>query len=232
MKKYIYSLLVILLVSTQTWAQSLRQTIYLNEHEYKIFNYTTEDEKVSITTYQIQDQSNNIIEHIARKYDKVLDKEIRLGIYRTNENEIHFLEFNQSSTPGTMDYYIYAPDEQGNLVLVKNENDLKDYPKSLPPKFKNNTAPHPEYPGGSAALQEWIDQNIKTILLPHLDKDVIIRLEINQEGQAQISNIYKLNLDLETEEVIQNKIKEMPLWETEVQGHSVTGIVNIPISID
>lgn len=124
-------------------AQDLRETIVLNGKNFKILDKTTSDSKTETTRYEVVNEKGDKIEHIARVFDKASKTEKHLGIYRKNNSEIHFIEFNQTKSPATMDYFVYSPNNAGKLQLIKKEVDLTEYPKTLPSKFVDNKPIHP-----------------------------------------------------------------------------------------
>lgn len=130
-----------------------------------------------------------------------------------------------------MDHYVYFPDAKGKLVLVKKEVGLKEYPTDLPPKFKNNKPIHPEFIGGDAELNKWVEKNIVPIMKKELaTKDFVLTVEIDESGTATLQNLSLLSLKSETEKALVQKIKEMPKWNTNIQGYKVTGVAYVPVS--
>lgn len=213
-------------------AQDLREEIILRGNTFKVFDVSTNDAKTETTKYQVLDNQGNKIEHIARVFDKNKDNETFLGVYRKNDNAIHFIEFNQTKNPNTLNHFVYSPDNKGKLILVKKEFDLKDFPKDLPPKFKNNQPIHPEFPGGDDKLNEWTQKNIAPILKKmNSSQEYILTISIDDNGAATLQNLHLLQLDKETEKKLVSKIVEMPKWNTLVQGYKVTGLVFVPISL-
>lgn len=232
MKKYLSTILVSAFFVANVNAQDLREEVTLNGATFKISDVTSNDEKLEQTKYQVVGSQNEMIEHIARIFDKKLAKETYLGIYRKNDSELHFIEFNQTKTPATLNHYVYSPNNKGKLMLVKKEFDLADFPKDLPPKFKNNQPIHPEFPGGTSALNKWSEKNLVPILRKTLDsKDVVLTLEIDSDGTASLQNLSLLALPSETEKALISKITEMPKWTTLIQGYKLTGVVFIPLSL-
>ena len=232
MKLYLPILLASSLFVVNLKAQNLREEVTLKGTNYKIFDATSNDKDVEKTIYQVVGNQNEKIEHTARIFDKKLDKETYLGVYRKNDSELHVIEFNQTKTPATLNHYVYAPNNKGKLMLVKKEFDLTDFPKDLPPKFKNNQPIHPEFPGGDKELNKWAEKNIVPILKKNLaSKDVVLTLEIDNEGTATLQNLSLLALPKETEKALYSKIKEMPKWTTLIQGYKLTGVVFVPLSL-
>ncbi|WDF46298.1 hypothetical protein PQ459_15475 [Chryseobacterium sp. KACC 21268] len=232
MKKILSTILVSAFFVANVNAQDLREEVTLNGATFKISDVTSNDEKSEQTRYQVVGNQNEKIEHIARIFDKKLAKETYLGIYRKNDSELHFIEFNQTKTPATLNHYVYAPNNKGKLMLVKKEFDLADFPKDLPPKFKNNQPIHPEFPGGTVELNKWSEKNLVPILRKTLaSKDVVLTLEIDSDGTATLQNLSLLALPKETEKALLSKIAEMPKWTTLIQGYKLTGVVFIPLSL-
>ena len=220
----------LILISCQVSAQGFRESVTLKGNEFKIYDITTNDDKTETTKYSVVDKNDNKTEHIARVFDKSVQAETFLGIYRTNDSEIHFIEFNQTKSPSTLNHYVYSPDKNGKLQLTKKELDLADYPKDLPPKFKSEKPIHPKFPGGSIALNKWVGINLKPILQKKIKlNEIDLTLEIDAEGNALPVNLNLLNLDEKTEQELVSKIKGMPKWETDIQGYKVTGFAVIPI---
>lgn len=232
MKKFLSTILVSAFFVANVNAQDLREEVTLNGATFKISDVTSNDEKLEQTRYQVVGTQNEKIEHIARIFDKKLAKETYLGIYRKNDSELHFIEFNQTKTPATLNHYVYSPNNKGKLILVKKEFDLADFPKGLPPKFKNNQPIHPEFPGGTAELNKWSEKNLVPVLRKTLaSKDVVLTLEIDSDGTATLQNLSLLALPKETEKALLSKIAEMPKWITLIQGYKLTGVVFIPLSL-
>lgn len=230
MKNYLL-LIILLFFSLTTKAQNLREEIKLKNSDFKIYDIDLKEKDSDITKYQVTDSKGNKLEHIARIFDKKQNKETFLGIYRKNDSEIHFIEFNQTKETPTLDHYVYFPDAKGKLVLVKKEVGLKEYPTDLPPKFKNNKPIHPEFVGGDAELNKWVEKNIVPILKKELvTKDFVLTLEIDESGTATLQNLSLLSLKNETEKALVQKIKEMPKWNTNIQGYKVTGVAYVPVS--
>ena len=203
----------------------------MKNSDFKIYDVDSKENDSDITKYQIIDSKGNKLEHIARVFDKKKDKETFLGIYRKNDSEIHFIEFDQTKEIPTLNHYVYSRDTKGKLVLVKKEAGLKDYPADLPPKFKNNKPIHPEFVGGDAELNKWVEKNIAPILKKELaTKDFVLTLEIDENGNATLQNLSLLSLDSQTEKALISKIKEMPKWNTTIQGYKVTGLAFVPVS--
>jgi hypothetical protein len=224
-------LLIIIFFSLNIKAQDLREEIKLKSSDFKVYDINSNEKDSDVTKYQIIDSKGNKLEHIARIFDKKLNKETFLGIYRKNDSEIHFIEFNQTKETPTLDHYVYIPDVNGKLVLAKKEIGLKDYPADLPPKFKNNKPIHPEFVGGDAELNKWVEKNIAPILKKELaTKDLVLILEIDENGTATLQNLSLLSLKNETEKALIAKIGEMPKWNTTVQGYKVTGVAYVPVS--
>ena len=230
MRNYL-QLFILIFFSLNINAQNLREEIKLKNADFKIYDVDSKEKDSEITRYQIIDSKGNKLEHFARVFDKKKDKETFLGIYRKNDSEIHFIEFNQTIDTPTLDHYVYTPDTKGKLVLVKKEIGLKDYPADLPPKFKNNKPIHPEFVGGDAELNKWVAKNIAPILKKELStKDFVLTLEIDENGTATLQNMSLLSVNSETEKALIAKIKEMPKWNTTVQGYKVTGFAFVPVS--
>jgi len=230
MKNYLF-LIILTFFSLNTKAQNLREEIRLKNSDFKIYDIDSGEKDSDVTKYQIIDSKGNKLEHIARIFDKKQDKETFLGIYRKNDSEIHFIEFNQTKNPATLDHYVYSPDAKGKLLLVKKEVDLKDYPADLPPKFKNNKPIHPEFVGGDAELNKWVEKNIVPILKKELtSRDLVLTFEIDENGTATLQNLSLLSLNNDTEKALIAKVKEMPKWNTTIQGYKVTGVVYVPVS--
>ncbi|MFC7347872.1 hypothetical protein ACFQO9_14185 [Chryseobacterium zhengzhouense] len=224
-------LLIIIFFGLNIKAQDLREEIKLKSSDFKVYDINSNEKDSDVTKYQIIDSKGNKLEHIARIFDKKLNKETFLGIYRKNDSEIHFIEFNQTQETPTLDHYVYIPNVNGKLVLAKKEVGLKDYPADLPPKFKNNKPIHPEFVGGDAELNKWIEKNITPILKKELaTKDLVLILEIDENGTATLQNPSLLSLKNETEKALIAKIGEMSKWNTTVQGYKVTGVAYVPVS--
>lgn len=231
MKNNLSLLFILIFFSLNINAQNLREEIRLKNADFKIYDTDSKEKDSEVTKYQIIDSKGNKLEHIARVFNKNKDKETFLGIYRKNDSEIHFIEFNQTKETPTLDHYVYTPDAKGKLVLVKKEVGLKDYPADLPPKFKNNKPIHPEFVGGDAELKKWVEKNIAPILKKELaTKDFVLTLEIDENGTATLQNLSLLSLNRETEKALIAKIKEMPKWNTIIQGYKVTGLAFVPVS--
>ncbi|MFC4162763.1 hypothetical protein ACFOWU_03800 [Epilithonimonas zeae] len=229
MKSYLF--LIIIFLSLNIKAQNLREEIKLKNSDFKVYDIDSNEKDSDVTKYQIIDSKGKKLEHIARIFDKKLNKETFLGIYRKNDSEIHFIEFNQTKEVPTLNHYVYIPDANGKLVLAKKEVGLKDYPADLPPKFKNNKPIHPEFVGGDAELNKWVEKNITPILKKELTtKDFVLTLEIDENGTATLQNLSLLSLKNETEKALIAKISEMPKWNTTVQGYKVTGVAYVPVS--
>lgn len=232
MKYYLSLILFLTSFVANVKAQDLREEVSLNGLNFKIYDVTSSDGNSEQTKYQITGNQNEKIEHIARIFDKKLEKETYLGIYRKNDSELHFVEFNQTKTPATLNHYVYSPNNKGKLMLIRKEFDLADFPKDLPPKFKNNQPIHPEFPGGTTELNKWSEKHLVPILKKLLaSKDLVITLEIDSDGTATLQNLSLLDLPHETEKALISKIAEMPKWTTLIQGYKVTGVVFIPLSL-
>jgi len=230
MKNYLL-LIILTFFSLNSKAQNLREEIKLKNSDFKMYDIDSKEKDSDVTKYQITDSKGNKVEHIARIFDKKQDKETFLGIYRKNDSEIHFIEFNQTKNPATLNHYVYSPDAKGKLVIVKKEVNLKDYPADLPPKFKNNKPIHPEFVGGDAELNKWVEKNIVPILKKELtSKDFVLTLEIDENGAATLQNLSLFSLSSETEKALIAKIKGMPKWNTIIQGYKVTGVAYVPVS--
>ena len=191
-------LLIIIFFGLNIKAQDLREEIKLNSSDFRVYDINSNEKDSDVTKYQIIDSKGNKLEHIARIFDKKLNKETFLGIYRKNDSEIHFIEFNQTQETPTLDHYVYIPDVNGKLVLAKKEVDLKDYPADLPPKFKNNKPIHPEFVGGDAELNKWVEKNITPILKKELslmeqEMERTKRLGYERQWQIQYSRYQYLH---------------------------------------
>jgi len=231
MRKY-FLIFQFLLISFHISAQEFRESITLNGNKFKIYDTTISDSKTETTKYSVVDEKENKIEHLARVFDKKSKAETYLGIYRTNDSEIHFIEFNQTKSPSILNHYVYSPNKSGKLQLTKKELNLIDYPEDLPPKFISNKPIHPEFPGGSKELNKWAEINLKPILQKKLkSQEIKLTLEIDEDGNALPINLSILKLDSKTEEELLLKIKGMPKWETSIQANKVSGLAVIPITL-
>lgn len=232
MKKLLFLSAVLFCCLFEFNAQNLREEIILKGTPFKIFDVTTSDSNSETTKYLVRDSKGKKIEHLARIYDKNKKIESYLGIYRKNDSELHFIEFNQTKDPATTDQFVYSPDKNGSLTLIKKELNLSNYPPDLPPKFAGNKPIHPTFPGGEKELNKWINSNLKPILQKKSkQKKISLTLQIDSEGNAEVVNLNLLEMDSKTEDEIILKLKKMPKWVTTTQGYNVSGLAIITISL-
>jgi len=61
-------------------------------------------------------------------------------------------------------------------------------------------------------------------------RDFVLTFEIDENGTATLQNLSLLSLNSETEKALIAKVKEMPKWNTNIQGYKVTGVAYVPVS--
>lgn len=230
MKNIIITLLCIA-ITTFVSAQSLdfREDINLSGFSYKIYTKHIKNAALDKTVYAIPNQTDTVF-HDALVQDLKANKEIYRGIYRKNEQELHFLQFDLVSEK--MNHKVYSPNKEGRLILIKENKNLDAYPKDFPPKFKDNKPIHPIFPEGQNALYKWVEGNLYPILAQkhkvNNKGNAIIILDIALDGSATLSEVKNLSVSAETLSKLREKLTQMPKWETKIKGYNVAGVVFVP----
>lgn len=225
------SIITVLLLPAFYFSQKAepREEIKLKSFDYKIYIQNKKDKETDQELYLIPNKGDTIRENALVK--KISGEETHRGIYRINNTEIHFVDIDL--TTEKINHKIYSPNKKGVLTLVKENSNLTSYPKDLPPKFKDNKPPHPEFEGGEAALEQWIEKNIYPVLEKKYKKrekgNSVLILDINPNGVPSFVEIKNLNISDTIKKQLTDIVKTSPVWKTNIQGFDVSGIVFIPL---
>ncbi|PIF46763.1 hypothetical protein CLU96_3803 [Chryseobacterium sp. 52] len=207
----------------------LRENIKLKNFNYDIFLQNKKEKSEAKELYLIPNKGDSITENALVK--NASNEETHRGIYRTNGTEIHFVDIDLTSNK--MNHRVYSPNKKGILKLIKETLNLSAYPNDLPPKFKDNKPPHPEFEGGETALYQWVEKNIYPVLDQKQKKkengNAVLVLDIDAKGAASFIEIKNLSIPENIKTKLVETIKKSPVWKTNVQGFEVSGIVLIPI---
>lgn len=207
----------------------LRESIKLKSFNYDIYLQNKKDQSASKELYVIPNKGDTIKENALVK--NASSAETHRGFYRVNDTEIHFIDIDLTSNK--IAHRIYSPNKKGNLKLINESLNLTAYPNNLPPKFKDNKPPHPEFEAGETALYSWIEKNVYPLLdQKHKKKEngnAVLVLDIDPKGSASFIEVRNLNIADHTKTQLTGVIKKMPVWKTNVHGYEVSGIVLIPI---
>lgn len=206
-----------------------RENIILKGFDYGIYMQNKKDNTTDKEIYLIPNKGDTIRENAIVK--NTAGEETHRGIYRKNETEIHFVDIDLKAEK--FNHKVYSPNKKGVLKLIKENRDLNSYPPELPPKFKDNKPPHPEFAGGETELYQWIEKNLYPIIdQKHKKKEngnAVLVLDIDSKGVPSFIQIRNLNISQETQTKLSDKIKTSPVWKTKLQGYEVSGLVFIPI---
>jgi hypothetical protein len=225
------SIIYVLLLPALYFSQKTepREDIKLKSFDYKIYIESKKDQATDQELYLIPNKGDTIRENALVK--KTSGEETHRGIYRINNTEIHFVDIDL--TTEKMNHRIYSPNKKGVLTLVKENSNLSSYPKDLPPKFKDNKPPHPEFEGGDTALYQWIEKNVYPVLeKKHKKKEKgnsVLVLDIDSKGAPSFVEIKNLNVPDTIKKQLTDIIKTSPAWKTNIQGYDVSGLVFIPL---
>ncbi|KFF02309.1 hypothetical protein [Chryseobacterium luteum] len=223
--------LPLLLTSAFYFAQQieLRENIKLKNFDYPIYIKNKKDQSAIKELYQIPNKADTITENALVK--NTSNEETHRGFYRINDSEIHFVDIDLQSQK--INRRIYSPNKKGSLKLIKEDVNLSAYPNDLPPKFKDNKPPHPEFAGGEKALYQWIEKNIYPVLDQKYKRkengNSVLVLDIDPKGSASFVEIKNLKVAENIRTELTDKVKKSPVWKTNIQGFEVSGIVLIPI---
>ncbi|MCT2406009.1 hypothetical protein NZD88_00395 [Chryseobacterium antibioticum] len=207
----------------------LRENVKLKSFNYDIYLKNKKDPSTAQELYVIPNKGDTITENALVK--NASNEETHRGFYRINDTEIHFIDIDLKSNK--INQRIYSPNKKGSLKLLKENLNLSAYPNDLPPKFKDNKPPHPEFAGGEAALYQWIEKSIYPVLDQKFKKkdsgNAVLVLDIDPKGSASFIEIKNLSIADTIRTKIIEIIKKSPTWKTNVNGFDVSGIVLIPI---
>ncbi|WP_223605852.1 hypothetical protein [Chryseobacterium sp. OSA05B] len=207
----------------------LRENVKLKNFNYDIYLQNKKDQSISKELYVIPNKGDTIKENALVK--NASSEETHRGFYRMNDTEIHFIVIDLKSNK--INQKIYSPNKKGSLKLIKENLDLSAYPNDLPPKFKDNKPPHPEFEGGETSLYQWVEKNIYPVLDQKYKKkdsgNAVMVLDIDPKGSASFVEIRNLSVTENIKTKLIEIIKKSPAWKTKVNGFEVSGMVFIPI---
>ncbi|SFN07433.1 hypothetical protein SAMN05421594_0822 [Chryseobacterium oleae] len=207
----------------------LRENVKLKSFNYDVYLRNKKDQSTSKELYIIPNKGDTIKGNALVK--NAASEETHRGFYRINDTEIHFIDIDLKSNK--INQKIYSPNKKGNLKLIKENLNLSTYPNDLPPKFKDNKPPHPEFEGGETALYQWVEKNIYPVLDQKYKKkdsgNAVMVLDIDPKGSASFVEIRNLIMAENIKTKLIEIIKKSPAWKTKVNGFEVSGIVFIPI---
>ncbi|AZA84695.1 hypothetical protein C1637_07615 [Chryseobacterium lactis] len=206
-----------------------REEIRLKSFDYSIYTQNKKDQTTDTELYLIPNKGDTIRENALIK--NASGEETHRGIYRINGTEIHFVDIDLKNEK--FSHKVYTPNKKGLLTLVKENSNLSAYPTDLPPKFKDNKPPHPEFVEGETKLYQWIEKNIYPILDKKFKKkekgNAVLILEIDSKGTASFVEIKSLMLPNDIKKQLSDAVQKSPAWNTNIQGYEVSGVVFIPI---